>query len=215
MNRFELLPQAGWLTRVRDVQYDHSDLSDDRRRTAYHEAGHSIFGMAMNHSGMVAEVYDEAVQDPEHGLVMGIVKPLEESDRPPMIERKEPERPCSEVTIGRAIALGKAAHYLAGHQAEYIYLNLPPEPCIRLRNDPDSTNAKQVVYESFGNATGPLYFAQRLARTILTRHWEELETLAEEIHEQGAVSLDPWKKKRGGFIRPLWPIMADHYGIVG
>ena len=164
---------------------------------------------------MVAEAFYEPVEHEKHGPISGIVRSLEEPDGPcDEFEQKEPERKASEITLGRAMALGRAARKLAGHQAEYLLQDLPPNHYVRLRKDPDSDQAKEIIFESFGYSTGPLYFAQRLARTILTRHWEEVEVLSADLYENGSVLLDDWEKRRGGFVSNLWTMLSNNYDLV-
>lgn len=145
------------------------------RGIAFHEAGHAVFMhlFRLRQNGAEITTVD--------GRVKGKVK----VDLPP------PEAAAVDVPLEdlQVAALRLAAMYMAGFIAQILKDGLPLDGAI-LVDAPDWHNAERALDlgEVPGSSTGRIFFCQRLAMAVLSRHWSAVVAVAAALEQRGELS---------------------------
>lgn len=145
------------------------------RGIAFHEAGHAV----------LMHLFRLRQNGAELTTVDGRVKGKVEVDFPP------PEAAAVEVCLGelQVAALRIAAMYMAGIAAQMLKDALTVEGAI-LADAPDWRNAERALDygEVPGSAIGRIYYCQRLAMAVLSRHWPAVVAIATALGQRGKLT---------------------------
>lgn len=148
-----------------------------RRVIAHHEAAHavlcSLFGLRIRNALIRAD---------NSGLV-DLVRP----SAPPV------DRPIPRAMLETA-AVQIASMYLAGVMAELLLCGQVLDGRVEL-DIPDWRNARRVLVEVF-ECDVPLFFCQRYARYLLSKHWGWVRAVAAELMVRGTVSTEDIERLR-------------------
>ena len=164
-------PPARWIRRiVHNVPLP--EYPRDRRTIAIHEAGHAV---AMAAFGVPVERVE--IHQTADGGFGGSVEP----DRAAC--RARIESPDGEPTPNRSLeefsSVAMATIYVAGIQAELLHHGLDVSGTLRL-DDHDHREAVRHLMTAF-RSDGPLWYTQRLARYLLSKRWNLVVALADEL----------------------------------
>lgn len=143
------------------------DYPFDRRTLCIHEAGHAVLMLHYNICPFVAEVSAD----------------LSGRVAPPQPETPAPTLPTA---AEQWVATRAAGIYYAGRQAELLLHGISLSGVL-LGDSSDCLVARKRLWEAFGNGLGPMYYSQRLARSILSERWEAVERIAEALADKGCL----------------------------
>ena len=146
----------------------------DRLTVAYHEAGHAVLCATFSLPFIGVSVFvDDSTAEQPADTIAGAVRLAEY--KPP------PERP--EATEHDGLAL--AAVLVGGIQCELLLHRLPCPGWLGIATQ-DYTQARAALRLACGHELG-LYFAQQLARHVLTTRWSAVAEVAGRLHEHGQI----------------------------
>jgi hypothetical protein len=141
-----------------------------RQSLAIHEASHAVVAQAFGFPSVACDLWEDRGEATPGGLPT----PLEPC--PPPSRELEQEA-----------ALWEAAMIYAGVQGELLAFGLTPAGPIRPSDD-DHHRARACLHEVFGCDT-PAWYCQRLARSLLSERWADVEAIAADLLEHGAVTV--------------------------